>query len=240
VKHDKAIAIILAAGKGSRMGTASAKQYLDLDGKPILWYSLSAMECSPLIDEVILVVGKGDTERCRREYVDAYSFAKVRNVIEGGSERYLSVANALQTIPEKEGIVFIHDSARPFLTTSLLEDLDRAVRRFHAVSAAVPAKDTVKIADVNGISIETPSRDCVWIVQTPQVFLLPLLRRAYDKLLVTLPELSQRGVQITDDTAVVELMLDHPSKMVMGSYQNIKITTPEDMLVAKAYLASIT
>jgi 2-C-methyl-D-erythritol 4-phosphate cytidylyltransferase len=239
MKLDKTIAIVLAAGKGSRMGTASAKQYLDLDGKPILWYSLSAMERSPLIDEVILVVGKGDTERCRREYVDAYSFTKVGKVIEGGSERFLSVANALQTIPDEEGIVFIHDSARPFLTLELIEDLDHAVHRFHAASAAVPAKDTVKIADSNGISIETPSRDSVWIVQTPQVFLLSLLRKAYDLLLATLPELTQKGVQITDDTAVVELMLAHPSKMVMGSYQNIKITTPEDLTVAKVYLASV-
>jgi 2-C-methyl-D-erythritol 4-phosphate cytidylyltransferase len=240
MKQHKAIAIVLAAGSGKRMGTTSAKQYLDLAGKPILWYSLSAMNSSPLIDEIILVVGKGDVAQCRREYVDAYSFMKVRTVIEGGAERYLSVACALQTITEEEAVLFIQDSARPFLTQTLLEDLNQAVYQYHAATAAVPAKDTIKIADADGLSEQTPNRDTLWIVQTPQVFFLSLLRQAYHKLLAELPKLTKKGVQITDDTTVVELMLHHPSKMVMGSYQNIKITTPEDLVYAQAYLASVT
>jgi 2-C-methyl-D-erythritol 4-phosphate cytidylyltransferase len=240
MKQHKTIAIVLAAGSGRRMGTTSAKQYLDLGGKPILWYSLSAMEHSPLIDEIILVVGKGEVERCRRDYVEAFSFTKVRTVIEGGAERFLSVACALQVIREEEAVLFIQDSARPFLTQTILEDLYRAVTQYQAATAAVPAKDTIKIADGEGLSRQTPNRDNLWIVQTPQVFFLSLLRLAYDKLLASLPELTGRGVQITDDTTVVEQMLDHPSKMVMGSYQNIKITTPEDLLVANAYLTSVT
>jgi 2-C-methyl-D-erythritol 4-phosphate cytidylyltransferase len=240
MKQHKTIAIVLAAGSGRRMGTTLAKQYLDLADKPILWYSLSAMEQSPLIDEIILVVGKGEVERCRRDYAEDFSFTKVRTVIEGGDERFLSVSCALQSIREEEAVLFIHDSARPFLTQTLLEDLYRAVTQYQAATAAVPAKDTIKIADEDGLSLQTPNRDTLWIVQTPQVFFLSLLRRAYNKLMTTLPELTERGVQITDDTTVVELMLDHPSKMVMGSYQNIKITTPEDLLTAKAYLASVT
>lgn len=235
----KRIAIILAAGNGKRMGGSLAKQYLLLGEKPVIWYSLSMMERSPIIDEIVLVVGKGDVERCRSEYVEQYHFTKVSTVIEGGEERFLSVARALEAISEEEAVLFIQDSARPFLTLPLLEELDLAVRQYGTATAAVPAKDTMKIVDAEGFSLETPNRDSLWVVQTPQAFWLSILRRAYQLLLPYQSGVSAQSFQITDDTTIVERMLSHPTKMVMASYRNLKITTPEDLTIAETYLASM-
>lgn len=241
---ERCTAVLLAAGVGKRMGSDVAKQYMSLCEKPVIWYGLQAFEKSAIIDDIILVVGKGEVDYVNREIVRRYGFTKVDAVIEGGAERFLSVNNALKvmaedklSVPNKDGYVFIHDGARPLVTEKILEDTFAAVVEYKACCAAVKAKDTIKIADENGFAITTPDRDSLYIVQTPQVFYVPLIQEAYGSLMERLQELEEAGVNITDDAMVVEHMLKFPVKMVEASYENIKITTPEDMDVATRFLS---
>lgn len=228
-------AIVLSAGSGSRMHSDIPKQYMDLAGKPVLWYSLDTIQRSEVIDDCVLVAGAEDLDFVRTEIADKYDFSKVSRVIAGGEERYLSVGNALKTV--SDGYIFIHDGARPFLTLDMLERLAAVVEEVHACVAAVPSKDTIKIADDQGYAIQTPDRRTVWNVQTPQVFEAEVILTAYERLQNRLERLKEQGITVTDDAGVVELFTEHQVKMVMGSYQNIKITTPEDMVVAAAFLA---
>lgn len=242
-------AVILSAGSGSRMRGAGAtsgsvaKQYMELMGKPVIWYSLNAVEMCETIDDCILVVGAGDVEFATGEIVQKYHFTKVKDVIVGGAERYDSVRNALRLIekrcivdPATEGYVFIHDGARPFLTEEMLRKLADSVAESRACVAAVPAKDTVKIADDQGFAIQTPDRRTVWNVQTPQVFETGLILTAYERLEGRLDRMKEQGLTVTDDAGVVELFTDCRVKMVEGTYRNIKITTPEDMVIAEAFM----
>jgi len=241
---ERCTAVLLAAGVGKRMGSDVAKQYMSLCEKPVIWYGLQAFEKSAIIDDVILVVGKGEVDYVNREIVKKYGFTKVDAIVEGGAERFLSVNNALQVIaedklsvPNRDGYVFIHDGARPLVTEKILEDTFAAAVEYKACCAAVKAKDTIKIADANGFAITTPDRDSLYIVQTPQVFQVPLILEAYSRLVERLPDLNEAGIKITDDAMVVEYMLKAPVKMVEASYENIKITTPEDMDVATRFLS---
>ena len=232
----KCTAVILAAGSGSRMKSNVAKQFMLLDGKPLIWYALDTVEQSRIIDDCILVTGEADLAYMQKEIVEKYHFSKVNTIVAGGAERYLSVGNALQTIADLTGYVFIHDGARPFLTEQILEDAYAAVEKYHACVVAVPSKDTIKIADENGFVADTPSRNLVWSIQTPQVFEAGLIVEAYAALREHLPELQKKGIAVTDDAGVVELFTDVKVKLVQGSYTNIKITTPEDMKTAEAFL----
>ena len=236
-------AIVLSAGSGSRMQSDVAKQYMILAGKPVIWYSLNVVEKSVVIDDCILVAGAGDLEFVREEIIQKYGFSKVDLIVAGGEERYLSVMNALRAIEagelhtsNRDGYLFIHDGARPFLTEEMLIRLADTVEEYHACVAAVPAKDTIKIADDKGFALQTPDRRNVWSVQTPQVFDTQLAMEAYERLAGRLQRLREQGIAITDDAAVVELFTDYRVKMVEGSYRNIKLTTPEDMLVAEAFM----
>lgn len=237
-------AILLAAGCGRRMGSEVAKQYMLLNDKPVIWYGLQAFENSVIIDDVMLVTGKDEIGYVQEEIVNRYGFSKVVSVVAGGAERYLSVANALffmekgnLPVPNTDGYVFIHDGARPLVTEQIITDTYEAAKEFGACCAAVPVKDTIKVADANGFVEQTPDRSRLYAVQTPQVFSVPLVMEAYHKLAIEDAALKQAGVQITDDAMVVETMLKHPVKLVEASYENIKITTPEDMEVAKRFLA---
>ena len=232
----KCTAVILAAGSGSRMKSNVAKQFMLLDGKPLIWYALDTVEKSRIIDDCILVTGEADLAYMQKEIVEKYHFSKVNTIVAGGAERYLSVGNALQTITDLTGYVFIHDGARPFLTEQILENAYEAVEKYHACVVAVPSKDTIKIADENGSVADTPSRNLVWSIQTPQVFEAGLIVEAYAALREHLPELQKKGIAVTDDAGVVELFTDVKVKLVQGSYTNIKITTPEDMKTAEAFL----
>lgn len=234
--REKCTVVVLAAGSGSRMHSEMPKQYMLLKNKPVIWYSLQAFEQSELIDDIVVVTEKGGISQCKENYIEPWGFGKVRKIVEGGNERYLSVLQGLKAIPHSTGYVFLHDAARPFVNAAIIEAVYGAVREYGACSAGMPAKDTIKIADRNGIALQTPNRDSVWVVQTPQAFDLTLISRAYEKLLDRLAEVLQQGIQITDDTMIVELMLGHPVKMVEASYQNIKITTPEDMRAAESFL----
>lgn len=221
-------AIVLAAGSGKRMGTKVHKQYLQLCEKPVLAYSLQAFQQSDLIDEIILVVGKGEEEFCRTEIVEKYGFFKVQKIICGGEQRYHSVWNGLKET--KAGYVYIHDGARPFVNENIIRRGYECVVREHACAAGMPVKDTVKIVDDNNIVSQTPERKYVWIVQTPQVFDTELIKRAYWLL-------EKEGESaVTDDAMVVETMLGESVKLYEGSYENIKITTPEDLKVAEAFV----
>lgn len=239
-------AVVLAAGSGSRMKSNVAKQYMLLEGKPLIWYALHAVEESAIIDDCILVTGEADIPYMQKEIVEKYGLTKVDIIVAGGAERYLSVANAMQAIadgklscPNKDGYVFIHDGARPFLTEQIIKDTYEMVERHHACVAAVPSKDTIKIADEEGFAAETPDRRKVWSIQTPQVFDTQLIVGAYARLQEELSQMTERGISVTDDASVVELFTDKKVKLVVASYENIKITTPEDIEVAETFLKCI-
>ena len=237
----KCTAIVLAAGSGKRMHSDTAKQFMLLEGRPILWYSLEAVERSGLLDECILVTGESDIPYVCREIVERYGFHKVKAVIAGGRERYESVYKALCAMAEegaaaenRDGYVFIHDGARPFLTEAILEATYREVRAYRACVAAVPVKDTIKIVDEDGFVVQTPDRSRLWTVQTPQVFEASLITEAYRMLFCSQAE--EGAVPVTDDAMVLESMLGIPVKLVEASYRNIKITTPEDLQMAEVFL----
>lgn len=227
----KNVAIVLSAGRGTRMNSDVPKQYMELEGKPVLYYSLKAMEDS-FIDEIILVAGADDISYCKEEIVAKYNLSKVKAVVAGGKERYHSVWNGLRCVADAD-YVFIHDGARPVLKEDvLLRALDGA-KECDACVVGVPVKDTIKIVDEEGLVTETPPRNRMFQVQTPQVFKYPLIRSAYERLQKEETALLEKGVAITDDAMVVELLTDTKVKIVMGSYENIKITTPEDLVLAR-------
>lgn len=228
-------AVVLAAGSGKRMNTGTKKQYLEILGKPVLYYSLKAFEES-FVDEVILVVADDEITQTREGYVNQHGFNKVTEIVAGGRERYHSVACGLRAVSKACDYVFIHDSARPMITGDILERVYEAVQQDQACVVGMPSKDTVKLADESGFVAMTPKRSLVWNVQTPQVFAYGLVRDAYEELLDKEQELLSQGIQITDDAMVVELTKKQPVRLVEGSYENIKITTPEDLVVAEAYL----
>lgn len=237
-------AILLAAGSGRRMGGDVAKQYMQLGGRPLICHSLQAVEASAVIDDCILVTGADDVSYVKTEIVECYGFHKVDRIVAGGRERYDSVYNALQVIKQKDmripnegGFIFIHDGARPFLTEEILTRTLQAVSEDHACVAGMPVKDTIKIVDDKGYASQTPDRNSLWQVQTPQVFDTPLIIEAYERLMQNKEELAAREIRITDDAMVVETLMNHPVRLVVGSYENIKITTPEDLAVAEAFLS---
>jgi len=230
----KSVAVVLAAGQGKRMQSDVHKQYLLLGDKPVLFYCLKTLEDS-FIDEVLLVVGEGEEEYCRKELIERYGFKKIMKIVQGGKERYHSVWNGIKEI-EKCEYLFIHDGARPFLDAASLQRALSGVRETGACVVGMPVKDTIKIADENGFSKETPRRDTVWMIQTPQVFAFDLIKRAYGKLIEEEAFLKEKGILITDDAMVVEYFTDTAVKLVEGSYRNLKITTPEDLRIAEAFL----
>lgn len=232
----KYAAIVLSAGKGTRMNSAVPKQYLMLEGKPVLYYSLLAFEKS-MVEEIILVTGKDDIEYCQKEIVEKYGFNKVKAVIAGGKERYHSVFCGLTELNKEKcppDYVMIHDGARPFVNDSIIFRCAEAVKKFQACVAGMPVKDTIKIADEQLFAKETPERKYVWQVQTPQVFEFPLICQAYQELLDR--EDNGESFAITDDAMVLETICHRKVKLVEGSYENIKITTPEDLKIADVFL----
>ena len=227
----KVTAIVLAAGSGKRMNSKVHKQYLLINEKPVLYYSLKAFEESS-VDDVVLVVGADEIEYCKKEIVECYGFEKVRAIVEGGKERYHSVYEGLKAAEETD-YVLIHDGARPFLTQDIIERTILAVVQYCACVVGMPVKDTIKLVDDEVFAKETPDRASTWQVQTPQAFSYELIYDAYARML------AGNEMGITDDAMVIERMTDYKVKLIEGSYRNIKITTPEDLLVAEAYLKNI-
>lgn len=230
----KCTAIILAAGQGKRMKTKVQKQFLMLQGKPLLYYSLACFQKSDEIQEIVVVTGKESINYCRSEIIEKYGFTKVKSITEGGKERYDSVYAGLEACSADTEYVFIHDGARPFITEDIIKRTKEGVIVYGACIAGMPSKDTVKIIDENNIVSATPERSGVWSVQTPQVFSYSLIKESYNIARST----SMQG--ITDDAMIVERYKNTPVRIVEGTYENIKITTPEDILVAEKILEKIS
>lgn len=228
-------AIVLAAGQGKRMNSNIQKQYLLINEKPVLYYSLKAFEDS-FIDDVVLVVGKDEIEYCKNEIVENYGFKKVKSIVSGGKERYHSVAYGLQAINWSCDYVFVHDGARPFIDNEILARAYQTVKETQAAVVGMPVKDTIKISDEKGYVSQTPNRAYVWQTQTPQVFDKQIISDSYQKLLANEESMIEQGISITDDAMVVEHFTNIKVKLVEGSYKNIKITTPEDLDIAKIFL----
>lgn len=216
------------------MHSETAKQYLPIEGKPVLCYSLEVFQKSPVIDGIVLVTGAEDLEYCRSRIVERYGFGKVRLIVPGGAERSDSVYAGLKACPPCD-YVFIHDGARPFVTDEILLRALCGARQHGACVVGMPVKDTIKVADADGFCAATPDRRLLWQVQTPQVFSAGLIRTAYQKLM----EAREKGEEfpVTDDAMVAERMMDIRVKLVEGAYSNIKITTPEDLALAKALVS---
>ena len=227
----KNTAIVLAAGQGKRMHTKIQKQFLEIKGYPVLYYSLRCFQDSPLIEDIILVTGEESVLYCQKEIVDKYGFTKVTKVIPGGKERYDSVYQGLLAC-ENSDYVLIHDGARPFITEEILERGLTGAEETGACAVGMPSKDTVKIADECGYIAETPDRSKVWMIQTPQIFQYALIRNAHES--IRTREMSN----VTDDAMVVEQETGIKVRLAEGSYQNIKITTPEDLGVAELFLGN--
>lgn len=224
----KITAIVLAAGNGSRMKNKTKKQFMEIKGKPIIWYSLFAFEQS-VVDQIVLVTGESDVEYCRKNIVEKYGFKKVDVIVAGGMERYESVYNGLTKA--KGDIVLIHDGARPLISDEIINRCIEGTQKYGACVAGMPVKDTVKIIKENNMIERTPDRANIWITQTPQAFTYELVKKAYDNMKKTnLPN-------VTDDAMVVEQFTNHEVYFVEGSYRNIKITTPEDIVIAEAFIS---
>lgn len=229
----KTVAIVLAAGRGKRMQSDVAKQYLLVRNKPVLYYSLKAFQDSA-VDEIVLVTAESEITYCKEEIVEKYNIGKVKKIVPGGKERYHSVYNGLEACEDVD-IVLIHDGARPFVDNAIIERNINKVKENGACVTGMPVKDTIKISDNEGFVKETPRRDLIWTIQTPQTFQYNLIKGAYDTFLKKEEEYCKQ-YQVTDDSMVAEIFGGLKVKLVEGSYNNVKITTPEDMMLAETIL----
>lgn len=225
---EKSVAVVLAAGKGTRMDSPVRKQYLLIKERPVLYYSLEQFQKCPFIEEIVLVTGQDEIDYCRREIVERYGITKVKKIVAGGAERYHSVYEGLKAAKGCD-YVYIHDGARPFLTQDILERAQEGVRHYGACAVGMPVKDTIKISDRKGFAEYTPQRELVWMVQTPQVFSYEMITDAYKKII------NGNHITVTDDAMVLETTTGRRVKLIPGSYENIKITTPEDLAIAEIF-----
>lgn len=227
--------IILAAGSGKRMKSDVKKQFLELHGKPLIYYAANTFQENKIVQDMILVTGEADILYVQENIVDEYGFTKVKAVVAGGKERYHSVFQglaALAALGYGEGdYVLINDGARPFVDDAVIERVCSDTVKYGAVVAGVPSKDTVKLSDDEQFAVSTPERKYVWIIQTPQAFEFSLIYNAYQNMLAE----EEKHPGITDDAMVVETMTSHRVHLTEGSYRNIKVTTPEDMLIADIF-----
>lgn len=223
----KTVAIITAAGKGKRMGSATKKPYLILDGKPLLAHAIMPFEQSKAINSIIIVTAKGDEDFCLRNVVRKFGFKKVLKVIHGGKERQDSVMSGIMAAGGGWDMVVVHDGVRPFVAKKAIEQVIKSACRHGAATLAVPVKDTIKQVR-SGFVKKTLQRDELWAIQTPQAFGFDILKKAHVRAL-------RQGFIGTDDSILVE-RFGHKVAVVNGSYNNIKITTPEDLALGKAIL----
>lgn len=219
-------AIIAAAGSGKRMGKEINKIFLLLHNIPIIARSAAALSACSEVDDLIIVAAVNEIDKIK-EVLIKYQPGKPWRVVAGASERQYSITNALREVTERSQLILVHDAARPLIDPAIVTEVIDAARKYKAAVVAVPVKDTIKVIDSEKFVVETPPRQTLWSIQTPQVFDAALLRRAYDK--------AARDQYLgTDDASLVE-RLDEKVKIVPGSYHNIKITSPEDLLIAEAF-----
>ena len=225
---EKVTAIVLAAGKGSRMNSDTPKQYLTLLGKPVLFYSLKAFEESNA-DEIILVTGSGEQEYCQKEIIEKYQLKKIAHITEGGKERYHSVHRGLSKAKDA-AYVLIHDGARPLVSVNVINNAINKVKETGACVVGMPVKDTIQYVDAEGMISFTPDRKYTWLAQTPQCFAYELALSSYNK------AIESSDNSITDDAMVVRRYGNTDVTMLQGGYENIKVTTPEDIAIAECFL----
>ena len=216
-------AIVLAGGRGKRMNYHKSKQFIEIKGKPVLVYTLEKFIYNKSIDEVILVLPEDEVDYCKKEVLQKYSL-KVDRIVIGGKERQDSVFNALKAM-EKADIVLIHDGARPFISEKIIEEGIKYANIYGAAAPGVTPKDTIKIKNEDNISVDTPDRNTLVAVQTPQCF-------KYDEIYQCHRKIKEENAIVTDDTSVVE-RYGHKVYLYEGDYTNIKITTPEDLILAE-------
>lgn len=228
-------AVIMAAGGGRRMQSKIKKQFLELEGIPVVAHTIRAFQENDNIDHIVLVIPKNCGDEMLKLCMK-YGFTKVRNITEGSDERFKSVYNGLNSVPEDTDYVLIHDGVRPFVDDELIDRCCKYVQLTRACVAAVPVTDTIKIADSNGFSQSTLDRAQLWSTQTPQAFSYSLILKAYIALYKTIEDYNSDTSKITDDAVIVENMTDTRVRIIRGDYRNIKLTTPNDMIIAKAYM----
>ena len=224
----KVTVLIPAAGMGKRMGRAVAKQFLPLGDKPMLAHTLLAFQRASVVDEIIPILSEEDMETCLADIIEHYHITKVKTLVVGGKERQDSVYNGLQKIEKDTAVVLVHDGVRPFVTHEMIQETAELAKKGECVAVGVPLKDTVKEVGADGIVRATLDRSRLWAIQTPQAFPLKTLRRVYD-------ESYAHKMYGTDDATLVE-RAGIKVRVIMGSYENIKITTSEDLLLAEEIL----
>ncbi len=225
----KVIALIPAAGMGKRMQAGINKQYLRIGGMPVVGQTIALFQAASFVDDIYVITPEQEIPYCRMEVVERYGFTKVRAIVPGGKERQHSVLNGLRAIDgtDEDAVILIHDGVRPFINRHILEHAVATARKYDGALVAVPAKDTVKVV-VDGIVRETPNRETIWLAQTPQAFRYGIIRAAHEIA-------DAEGFLGTDDASLVERM-GREVHIVLGDYRNIKITTPEDLVLAEAFL----
>jgi 2-C-methyl-D-erythritol 4-phosphate cytidylyltransferase len=224
----KADAVIVSAGKGHRFMEGMKKQFHLLAEKPILAHTLDKFETCPLIHSILLVVSQEDMNFCLKEIIEKYNYRKISQVVPGGKRRQESVKNGIDALPKDVDIVVIHDGVRPFVTREMIEESIHSAIRFGAVVIAMPVKETIKVARPDGTVLKTLDRKSLWQIQTPQTFQVNLIKEAHYKA-------TKDGFVGTDDASLVE-RLGMNVHILPGSYTNIKITTPEDLMLANLFL----
>ncbi len=224
----KSTAIILAAGSGKRFNAKKKKQFAKLYDKPLLYYSLKAFSESNT-DEIIVVTSRDDIDFVREDIVKKYEFSKVTSIVSGGNERYDSVYSGLKAV--SGDICLIHDCARAMIDVELINRCIDETVKYRAVVPTVAPKDTIRMRD-GEFGGETIDRSTLCIIQTPQCFYTELIKSAFEKMYKT----DYKSLGITDDAMVVEKFSDTKVRLIEGDYKNIKVTTPEDIMIAKAFL----
>ncbi len=223
--------IIVAAGSGKRMRSAIAKQYIELKGRTILSYTIETFNNSENIDDIVLVTSSDAVDYVRRKIIEKYGFDKVRTIVEGGAERQDSVYKGLKAVDSDTDVVLIHDGVRPFVADKYIAELESIAMEFGGCVLGAPVKDTIKVCDSEGYITDTPKRETLWLAQTPQCFKYDIIMKAYEKA-------EKEGYRGTDDSMLAE-RLGIRIKMVRGDYDNIKITTPEDLYMGEVILENI-
>ena len=231
---EKLVAIVPAAGAGKRLGLGINKAFAVLRGAPLIVHCLRMLAQTELVAEAIVVLAPAEVDEGRTllaSYQAEYFPTLPIKVGAGGKERQDSVANALAAVPADAAYIAVHDGARPFAGRAVFARTLAAAKEQGAAIAAVPVKNTIKVVDANGVVVDTPVRSTLVAVQTPQVFRAQLLKDAY-------AHLAAHPAAVTDDASVVEL-LGHKVVVAEGRYENIKITTPEDLVLAEHFLEEL-
>lgn len=220
--------VIVAAGTGSRMNMGINKQFIKLEGKEIIAYTIEKFYNNSNIEDIVVVVKEDESEFFKKEILDKYNFKNIK-IAYGGKERQDSVYNGLKLLDKKCHVVLIHDGARPFVSDKIIDNCIEEAKNHKAVVVGVPVKDTIKVIDKDKYIVDTPNRSVLWAVQTPQTFDYNILIDAYK-------DAFKNGFYGTDDAMLVE-RIGYKVKMVEGSYNNIKITTQEDLNIGSQILS---